>query len=343
MVVAAEELSVCYGDRRVLSEVSVAVERGDRLALVGSNGVGKSTLLRALVGAVPSSAGTVRFGSNVEVGYFTPEAGGTTQVGAVDANPASRRRTESAGPVLGGSSLVADLAGSRSVLELTEALAPHDMVSHVRSLLGAFLFRGDEVYKELGVLSGGERSRVALVRLLLSPTNLMLLDEPTSHLDLSAIAVLADALSHYEGSMLFISHDEYFNAQLATKVVRVDDSGARLYPGDWEYYTWKREQELDDIGDSAGAASSAAPAPRIEGSGNRSRRSGPTRRLRAREEDLMRSMERLEARAAEIHQDLGRPEVLRDGARSRALKRELEANTVEQGAVSRKWEEVQQG
>ena len=341
VVVAAEELSVSYGERRVLSEVSVAVERGDRLALVGSNGVGKSTLLRALVGAVPAHGGSVRFGTSVEVGYFTPEGGGTTQVGAVQTDAAGGRGTEAGGSVLGGSSLVADLAGSRSVLELTEALAPRDMVPHVRSLLGAFLFRGDEVYKQLGVLSGGERSRVALVRLLLSPTNLLLLDEPTSHLDLSAIAVLADALSHYEGSMLFISHDEYFNAKLASKVVRVDDSGARLYPGDWEYYTWKREQELGDTGGGdppAGAAGRVA-GDRATSSGNGSRRRSG-RRSAVREEELMRSLERLEARAAEIHEELGRPDVLRDGSRSRALKRELEANAAEQTAVTQEWEEA---
>ena len=338
VVVAAEELSVSYGERRVLSDLSVAVERGDRLALVGSNGVGKSTLLRALVGSVAATKGTVRFGSNVEVGYFTPEGGGTTQVGAIEGDGAGASRREAGGSVLGGSSLVADLAGSRSVLELAESLAPNEMVPQVRNLLGAFLFRGDEVYKQLGVLSGGERSRVALVRLLLSPTNLLLLDEPTSHLDLSAIAVLADALSRYEGSMLFISHDEYFNARLATKVVRVDDRGARLYSGDWDYYTWKREREVGDTGGGEAKGSSKADVAASVRRGGSKRAGRPSR---AREEELVASLERLEARAAEIHEELGRAEVLRDGPRSRALKSELEANTSEQAAVSREWEELQ--
>ena len=330
IVVAAERLSVGYAERQVLAGVSLEVERGDRVALVGSNGVGKSTLLRALVGVTPLGGGSVRFGSNVEVGYFTPEGGGTARVGAIEAT----------GSVLGGQSLVTDLAGSRSVLELTEALAPHDMVPQVRNLLGAFLFRGDEVYKQLGVLSGGERSRVALVRLLLSPTNLLLLDEPTSHLDLSAIAVLADALAGYQGSMLFISHDEYFNNQLASKVVWVDDMGARLYPGDWAYYTWKRQQELGGT-DAPVTADAAAP---VAGDAiGAQRRNGRTKRSgsRAREGVLVADLDRLEARAAEIHRALGSADVLRNGARSRELKNELEANAAGQAALAREWEELQ--
>ena len=338
IAVVADGLAVHYGDRLVLSGVDLELQRGDRLALVGSNGVGKSTLLRALVGSVSSSAGEVRYGSNISVGYFTPEGGGTAQVGQVSEGDGAAA-IGSSSPTLAGESLVTDLAGARSVLDLTVSLAPTDMVPHVRGLLGAFLFRGDAVFKQLRVLSGGERSRVALVRLLLSPTNLLLLDEPTSHLDLSAIAVLADALASYEGTLLFISHDEHFNRRLATKVIEVSERGTRLYPGDWEYYRWKRAAE-----ESAAAPSGSDPAAgrstpqqqrRLGGSSN----GGRSQRA---EQLLVTQLESLEQRAQEIHLLLGDAEVLRSGERTRQLKRELTANSAEQAAVAARWEELQQ-
>ena len=223
---SAAGLRLSYGDHEVIRDLDLELDRGDRLALVGENGVGKSTLMRALAGAAPVADGQVTLGTGVTTGYYAQD------------------RAE-------------QLTGSGSVLEYMEAVAPTDMVPRVRNLLGAFLFSGDEVFKPLAVLSGGERSRVALVRLLLEPANLLLLDEPTSHLDLSAISVLTQALRSYAGTLLFASHDEYFIGQLATKVLEVARDRVRLYHGGWDYYAWKRA--------GAGGPSAAGPcstAPR---------------------------------------------------------------------------------
>ena len=221
-------LCLSYGDHEVIRDLDLELDRGDRLALVGENGVGKSTLMRALAGAAPVAGGRVTLGTGVTVGYYAQD------------------RAE-------------QLTGSGSVLEYMEAVAPTDMVPRVRNLLGAFLFSGDEVFKPLSVLSGGERSRVALVRLLLEPANLLLLDEPTSHLDLSAISVLTQALRSYAGTLLFASHDEYFIEQLATKVLEVSRHRVRLYHGGWDYYAWKHS------GAAAPAAAGGTPDSPVPG------------------------------------------------------------------------------
>ena len=233
-------LCLSYGDHEVIRDLDLELDRGDRLALVGENGVGKSTLMRALAGAAPVAGGQVTLGTGVSVGYYAQD------------------RAE-------------QLTGSGSVLEYMEAVAPTDMVPRVRNLLGAFLFSGDEVFKPLSVLSGGERSRVALVRLLLEPANLLLLDEPTSHLDLSAISVLTQALRSYAGTLLFASHDEYFIAQLATKVLEVARDRVRLYHGGWDYYAWKRSGADRPAQAAAGPASATrgghTPGPAAPGGG----------------------------------------------------------------------------
>ena len=227
---SASGLRLSYGDHEVISDLDLELDRGDRLALVGENGVGKSTLMRALAGAAPVAGGQVTLGTGVTTGYYAQD------------------RAE-------------QLTGSGSVLEYMEAVAPTDMVPRVRNLLGAFLFSGDEVFKPLSVLSGGERSRVALVRLLLEPANLLLLDEPTSHLDLSAISVLTQALRSYAGTLLFASHDEYFIEQLATKVLEVTRDRVRLYHGGWDYYAWKRSG-TGDAPAAGGMPGRAAPGGR---------------------------------------------------------------------------------
>ena len=221
---SASGVSLAYGPRRVIDGLDLELDRGERLALVGENGVGKSTLMRALAGAAPLQAGRVSLGTGVTVGYFAQD------------------RAER-------------LTGTHTVLEEVEALAPADLMPRLRNVLGAFLFSGDAVFKPLAVLSGGERSRVALVRLLLQPANLLLLDEPTGHLDLSAIQILTQALRRYAGTLVFVSHDEYFIARLATRVLEVGRDRVRLYHGDWDYYCWKK----------AAAAGAASGTPAADG------------------------------------------------------------------------------
>ena len=192
-----------YGEQTVLQEVELTVERGERLALVGANGAGKSTLMRLLAGVEQPWQGVREEGAGLALAYFAQDQAGT-------------------------------LDAQLTVLEQITRVAPFDMVPKLRNLLGAFLFHGDDVHKKVGVLSGGERNRLALAILLLKPANLMLLDEPTNHLDLQSKEVLLDALKGYQGTLVFVSHDRYFVDALATRVVEVAGGAATAYLGNYE-------------------------------------------------------------------------------------------------------------
>src|SRR6266568_1402074 len=210
MVVEAEGLAKSYGPKRVFSGARFTIERSDRVALVGVNGAGKSTLIKLLTGAEAPTVGTVRLGHNVVSEYFAQD-----QYKVLD----------------GDSRMLDDI--SRAALKVPE--------SALRSLLGCFLFRGDDVFKPLGVLSGGERNRYALARILVSPSNFLLLDEPTNHLDMRAKDVLLDALAAFSGTVVFVSHDRYFIDRLATRVLEVENGKVTTYEGDYEDYMRRKE------------------------------------------------------------------------------------------------------
>ncbi len=203
-----------YGDLTVLQGVELAVERGDRVALVGANGAGKSTLMRLLADEEAPRQGTREEGHNLVMAYFAQDQART-------------------------------LDSHLTVLEQITRAAPFDMVPKVRNLLGAFLFQGDDVHKKVAVLSGGERNRLALAILLLRPANLLLLDEPTNHLDLASKQVLLDALKGYQGTLVFVSHDRYFVDALATRVVEVADRRATAYFGNYEDFLRAKAGEGD--------------------------------------------------------------------------------------------------
>jgi ATP-binding cassette subfamily F protein 3 len=210
-VVEAEGLAKSYGQKHVFSNARFTIERGDRVALVGVNGAGKSTLIKLLSGAESPTAGTVKPGHNVVSEYFAQD-----QYKVLD--PEAR--------------MLDDI--SRAALKVPE--------SELRSLLGCFLFSGDDVFKPLGVLSGGERNRFALARILVSPSNFLLLDEPTNHLDMRAKDVLLDAIAAFSGTVVFVSHDRYFIDRLATRVIEVENGVITTYPGNYEDYLRKKEE-----------------------------------------------------------------------------------------------------
>jgi ATP-binding cassette subfamily F protein 3 len=213
MVVEAEGLAKSYGDKRVFANARFTIERGDRVALVGVNGAGKSTLIKLMTGVEQPTLGNVRLGHNVVSEYFAQDQY----------------------KVLDGDVIVLDDI-SRAAIKVPE--------SELRSLLGCFLFSGDDVFKPLGVLSGGERNRYALARILVSPSNFLLLDEPTNHLDMRAKDVLLEAISAFSGTVIFVSHDRYFIDRLATRVIEVEDGAITTYEGNYEDYVRKKE-ELD--------------------------------------------------------------------------------------------------
>jgi ATP-binding cassette subfamily F protein 3 len=198
-----------YGDLVVLGGVNLHVERGDRIALVGPNGAGKSTLMRMLAGVESPDAGSRRLGHQVVMQYFAQDE-------------ATR------------------LDPGKTVYETMEADSPVGMVPMIRNILGGFLFSGDDIYKRAGVLSGGERTRLAVARMLLRPANTLLLDEPTNHLDIDSKDVLLEALADFGGTLIFVSHDRYFVDRLATKVVAVGHGGIEVYPGTYEQFLWSR-------------------------------------------------------------------------------------------------------
>jgi ATP-binding cassette subfamily F protein 3 len=252
-----------YGPNTVYRALDFRVERRQRVALLGENGAGKSTLLKILAGVLPIDHGERRVGYGVTLHYFA-------QHQADVLNPA------------------------HTVLDALQEVAPHADLPWLRAVAGTFLFHGDDQFKPISILSGGERSRVALARMLLNPANTLLLDEPTNHLDPASVDVLTDALLDFPGTIVFISHDPVFLTRVATRAVEIEDGMAVDYPGDYEYYLWKRAQELQ-----AEADAEAVNAPRNGHQAARSHGSslgpqGPDRR------ELVKSLGREERRVADM-------------------------------------------
>ena len=200
------------GSFNVLDNLELLLEKGERLVVAGHNGAGKSTLLRIVAGVDKNFTGNIETGSGVSIGYFSQDNAET-------------------------------ITGSQSVLEHIESIAPLELIPKVRDMLGAFLFRGDDVNKSLNVLSGGEKTRVALLQLLLRPVNLLILDEPTNHLDIHSKDVLLGALKDYGGTVIFVSHDRGFIGDLATRVLELTPGKFRNFKGDYEYYMQRLADE----------------------------------------------------------------------------------------------------
>ena len=220
IVAECKGIAKSYGEKLVFSDVNFVIERGDRVSLVGVNGAGKSTLIKILAGIEPVTAGEYTLGHNALPDYFAQD-----QYKELD--PAAR--------------MIDDLS----------AIAPRASNTELRSILGCFLFSEDDVFKQIGVLSGGERNRYALARMLMMPGNFLLLDEPTNHLDMRAKDVLLEALKEFSGTVLFVSHDRYFIDKLATRVFEVGEGAVHVFPGNYEDYMWRKE----------GGAVAAAPVP----------------------------------------------------------------------------------
>jgi ATP-binding cassette subfamily F protein 3 len=210
IVAEFKNVAKSYGDIPVFAGVNFTIERGDRVALVGINGAGKSTLIKILAGTETVTSGEYTLGHNVQPDYFAQD-----QYKELD----TRAR----------------------MLDDMGEVAPRATNTELRSILGSFLFSEDDVFKTIGVLSGGERNRYALARMLMMPSNFLLLDEPTNHLDLRAKEVLLEALKDFTGTVVFVSHDRYFIDKLATRVFEVADGGVQVFPGNYEDYVWRKE------------------------------------------------------------------------------------------------------
>ncbi len=216
-----------YGAKEVFRDVDFIIERGDRVALVGPNGAGKSTLIKLLAGTEALTSGDYTLGHNATPDYFAQDQ-------------------------------YKELDPKACLLDDLSTVAHKQTVTELRTLLGCFLFSEDDVFKTIGVLSGGERNRYALARMLLNPSNFLLLDEPTNHLDLRAKDVLLEALQDFSGTVVFVSHDRYFIDRLATRIFEVGDGGVHVYPGNYEDYVW-RKQGVEPVAETAAAAPEAPP------------------------------------------------------------------------------------
>lgn len=280
-VLTLEKASKRYGDLEVYRSIDFMLERGLKAALVGPNGAGKSTLLKMLAAVEPMTEGTRKVGHNVTLDYFAQDQSRT-------------------------------LDPDKTVLDTMMGVAPLEMVPQLRTMLGSFLFRGDDVNKRVGVLSGGERNRLALALMLLRPANVLLLDEPTNHLDLQAKDVLLDALLDYSGTVLFVSHDRHFLDRLSQHVFEVGDGGIHHYPGNYEDYLYRKEKQQEGRARvEAEREKSGRPAgPQTE------KRAGSDKaaRMRAREEAKSRArrdakkkreLEKIEARIEAVELRLG--------------------------------------
>ena len=222
IVAEFKNVAKSYGPKLVFRDVNFMIERGDRIALVGVNGAGKSTLIKLLAGTEAETEGEYKIGHNVEADYFAQDQ-------YKDLNPDSR------------------------ILDDISEISAHSTQTELRSLLGCFLFQADDVFKRIGVLSGGERGRYALLRMLLRPSNFLLLDEPTNHLDMRAKDILLEALAAYSGTVVLVSHDRYFIDKLATSVFEIGNGRVEVYRGNYEDYRWRKEGRsaatptLDDV------------------------------------------------------------------------------------------------
>jgi ATP-binding cassette subfamily F protein 3 len=229
--------SPAAGEKEVFRDVNFLIERGDRIALVGVNGAGKSTLIKLLAGTELPTLGEFRLGHNVQADYFAQDQ-------------------------------YKELDQDARILDDLGAASPGSTQTELRSLLGCFLFSEDDVFKKIGVLSGGERGRYALLRLLLHPANFLLLDEPTNHLDLRAKDVLLDALMEYTGTVVFVSHDRYFIDKLATRVFEIGDGKVEVYPGNYEDYLWRKQGGSAKQNEAIRQQLAAAEPPRSQSPSN---------------------------------------------------------------------------
>lgn len=313
-VLELQGVAKAYGDNVVYRSLGFSVERGQRVALVGENGAGKSTLLKMLAGVLPPDAGTRTVGHGVTLHYFA-------QHQADILNP------------------------EHTVLEsIAEADDGTDM-NFIRAIAGAFLFEGANQKKLVKVLSGGERNRVALARMLVKPANTLLLDEPTNHLDPASVDVLTDALVEFPGTMVFISHDPVFLTRVATRVVEIEDGQARDYHGDYEYYLWKKMQEVESI--KGTVAPSAAPTAthraRSSETGSSKQRRELTKTLARVERQIARLEEEIaegETRIQTRDQELASEALYQDHERWTVLMKEREGWVKDQSVLTSQWAEL---
>ena len=302
-VLLASGLAKSFEENKLFANVELHIRRGDRAFLLGPNGCGKTTLLRVLLGRLPADGGRFAFGTNVQAGYFDQGLAG--------------------------------LHPEKTVLDEIWDAYPAMTQTQVRSALAAFLFKGEDVYKQVRALSGGEKARAALLKLMLSGANLLLLDEPTNHLDISSREALEDALIGYEGTMLIVSHDRYFINKLANRVLHLTHDGVREYLGGYDDY-------VQALAEQPPAAKTAAEKPKQNDYKLRKERESERRKLAGRISRCEQEITAADAEAAALNMQLEQPEIAADYAKVLELTQQLAALHEKQEALYAQWEQMQE-
>lgn len=306
VVCQLEEAAVGY-EETLAEPINLDIRREDAIALVGPNGIGKSTLLKSLIGQIPFIKGKVHMGTNVSIGYYDQAQ--------------------------------ADLHGNKTILAELWDEHPTTPEKDIRTVLGGFLFSGEEVEKTIPLLSGGEKARVALAKLSMNQENFLILDEPTNHLDIDNKEVLENALIDYEGTLLFVSHDRYFINRIANKVIELSPEGSKLYLGDYDYYLEKKKEEEEIAQALAAEEAPVATAPKNKFYQDKEQQKmirSISRKIEALEEDLA----KLDDTIAALEQAMTNPEVLNDHVKLLELTEELEqAKDLQENHLSQ-WEDL---
>ncbi|MDX1410700.1 MAG: ATP-binding cassette domain-containing protein [Nitrospirales bacterium] len=322
LVLELQDIHKQYGSNIVYAGLNFSVERGQRVALVGENGAGKSTLLKLLAGVLEFEKGTRTPGHAVSVHYFA-------QHQADILNP------------------------EHSILDSLEEAAPQAERNYLRGIAGVFLFSGEDQKKPIKALSGGERNRVALARMLVEPANTLCLDEPTNHLDPSSVDILTDALVDFPGTMVFISHDPTFLSRVATRIVEIDEGQARDYIGDYEYYLWKRAKELESQLEKEESTPSLKPKKKRKSQGEASA-NGTSQTQKSSRRELTKTVTRLEKQVLKLEEaiaqlesriknrdtELADPDTYQDYGRWNTLHLEREDWGKELEALTHQWESL---
>ena len=306
VVLTVEEAAVGYDDQILSEPINLDIRKMNAVAIVGPNGIGKSTLIKSIVGQIPFIKGEARFGANVEVGYYD--------------------QTQS------------KLTPHNSVLdELWNDFKLTPEVE-IRNRLGAFLFSGDDVKKTVGMLSGGERARLLLAKLSMENNNFLILDEPTNHLDIDSKEVLENALIDFDGTLLFVSHDRYFINRVATQVLELSEEGSTLYLGDYDYYLEKKA-ELEALVAAQAEAEPASSTEEVTGNDYHLQKQNQKelRKITRRIEQLEAEMEELDQKIQDITETM---HSTNDAADLVQLQSELDQLTVQQEAVMEEWAEL---